>query len=410
MSRLNRTRSKVLLSSAIVLLVSASVVANCPEGGHWAEWPTVEVPRESSPVETLSLDILWSLDCGADAEQLIGRIVAVAPAASCKTLLLDGQLDQVLVVSPAGEILRVFGRAGEGPGDLPGSYRLFELHDGRIGVCGGAPAMTVQIGGTGKIVLLDRAAQPAGLWYGAGDPGSMPVVSIRELRCSNDHVLTSSNGMIIKQEGMSDKQELSIVDSVSGNRSIIDCREIVLDPSESQLKEESYFEPFANGRCDISSSGRVAYAPLRNRWLVVVRDIGGGGIVLDREWSPVRRTEEKKEAVWNALGGTDDCVAMDHEPAVGRIRWRPDGKLWVEPLGINPGDGAIVCFDEFSHSGELLRRVQVEIPNASGDDELKILEDGRFAVLRGFGSSTDGIGSVTPQVLLAVIERHADSD
>jgi len=393
-----------------VLLLSARSVAHCPEEGHWADWPTVEVPRESSPVETLNLDILWTLNCGTDSEALIGRIVAVAPGAGGKTLLLDGQLDQVLVVSPVGEISRVFGQAGEGPGDLPGAYRLFELHDGRIGVCGGAPAMTVQVGGTGKIVLLDRANQPAGVWYGAGDPGDMPVVSIRELRCSNDHLLTSSNGMIIKQAGMYHKQELSIIDAVSGNRKAIACREIVVDPSDTQIQEASYFEPFANGRCDVSSSGLVAFAPLRDRWLVVVRDVNGTGIVLDREWRSVKRSKEKKEAVWIALGGTDDCVAMGHEPAIGRVRWRPDGKLWVESHGVGPGDGAVACFDEFSPAGELLRRVRIAIPITSGDDELKMMEDGRFIVLSGFGSGTGGSGSDNPKVSLAVIDGHIDSN
>lgn len=394
-----------------VLLAVTCTGAQPSIGEKWSDWPSVEVPEEPPSVQTVRTEILWRLDCSTNAEVLVGRIVAAAPGLDGRTLLLDGQMQRVLVMSRTGLLERAFGQRGEGPGDLPpGCYRLFGLLDGRIGVCGGGPAMVVHPRATGKIVLLDQADQPAGLWYGAGDPGSAPASSIRDLRCSNDNILVSSYSMVFKEASLSNRQQLAFINSVNGDRTVIGSREFEVKTREMRFEESDYFEPFAYGRCDISSIGQIAFAPLRDRWLVAIRSKVGKGLVLDRQWTQVKRTEGQKEAVWKALGGHDGCVALDSEPAIGLIRWRPDGKLWVEPFGIDPGDGAIACFDEFDSSGALIRRVRLEIPDLQDTDELVVMENGRIVVLRGFGDDTDVVDPVDPEVLFFAIEGNADSN
>ena len=107
--------------------------------------------------------------------------------------------------------------------------------------------------------------------------------------------------------------------------------------------EEDYFEPFGFGRCDLSGTGRVAFAPERDPWKVAVRDPDGSGIVMERPWENVSRSGEEKDHVEKLLGGHEACHALEYHPAVGRIRWRPDGRLWVEPMGIEPATGAFAC-------------------------------------------------------------------
>lgn len=392
-------RSLVHIVLPVMALATISTAGVAPTPHDWDSWRTVSAPIDPPSVLTIRTRTLWRLDCSQDAEELIGNIVAVAPGLRDSTLLLDGQMNRVLVVSPQGSIARVFGRKGDGPGDLPGAYRLFQLRDGRIGVCGGAPALSIQFGGTGKIVLLDPWNQPAGVWYGAGDPGAMPVCSIRELRCAADHILISSNGLIVGKQGAMRRQEIAVIAEADGARTVITHREFPENMRSRHVEERTHFEPFAQGRCDISATGRIAFAPERDKWRVVVRDPDGTGFVIARSWQPVKRTKEQKEAVWKALGGTDDCIAMDTEPAIGRIRWRPDGRLWVEPAGVVLESGAMACFDEFDGRGHYLRRILLAAPDAGPAGALLIMSDGRLVLLRGFESLEENEG-VDPEVVL----------
>lgn len=392
-------RSLVCMVVLVMALATISAAGVSPTPNDWDGWPTVSAPLDPPANLTIRTRTLWRLDCGQNAKELIGTIVAAAPGLRDSTLLLDGQMDQILVVSPQGAITRVFGRAGGGPGDLPGAYRLFQLQDGRIGVCGGAPALSIQFGGTGKIVLLDPWNRPAGVWYGAGDPGAMPVCSIRELRCAADHLLVASNGLIVGKQGAKRRQEIAVISAADGTRTVIAHREFPEDLRSQRIEERTHFEPFAHGRCDISATGRVAFAPERDKWRVVVRDPDGAGFVIARPWRPVPRTREQKEAVWKALGGTDDCIAMDTEPAVGSIRWRPDGRLWVEPAGVALESGAMACFDEFDGRGHYLRRILLAAPDAGPAGTLLVMSDGRLVLLRGFASHEENEG-VDPEVEL----------
>jgi hypothetical protein len=383
-------------------------LANTPAQSEdiWLSWPCTQVPESPPADEILRLKCEWRLDCGVDSDEVVGQIRAATPGLNGRVLLLDRQLCRVLVVSESGSIERVFGQPGEGPGDLPGAFRVFQLPDGRIGVSGGAPAFSIQFGGTGKIVLLDAANLPAGVWKGAGDPGTMPVCSVRELRCSSGNVLVASHGMMVARSGAVRVEELSILNGGDGERTVVTRREFVEDTSSLEVNERDHFEPFAHGRCDISSSGRVAFAPYRDEWLVAIREADETGWSLSRKLKPIERTDASKKAMHEKLGGTSDCSVLDTEPVIGRIRWRPTGNLWVEPFGVEPAEEAIACFDEFSSEGNLLRRVQVVVPNLKAGDQLLVLEDGRFVLLSGWGGAEeiDTTDRGRAEVALLVIE------
>ena len=378
------------LSALVLVGLFVSVSCAVPtEVLPWLEYPTIVVTEDDFVEHSLTTTTAWVLDCGVDSESVVGRIVSVAPGRGGRTLLVDIQLVQVLVVDAAGEIERVVGRKGEGPGEIAVAYRALQLNNGNIGISGGVSVYTIQPGSRGTITFIDQVGDPAGTWFGAGDRGTLPVRSIRELRCSNDHVLTSSYNLEVTKTAFTRVLELSLFEPENGNRTVISRLVANLDINNTEDNEKDLFEPFAEGRCDISSTGRVAYAPERDRWLVVIREPDGSGMVLERPWKAVPRSEEKKAEVYMALGGQESCVALDDEPAIGRIRWRPDGKLWIEPAGIKPIPGALACFDEFDPSGHLLRRVQIVAPGDLDHDLLVVMENGGLALLRGFKNTVD---------------------
>lgn len=391
------------ISALFCLILSTNIAfATPPEIHTWQQYPTLNISEEVPVTETVTLVPIWALDCGADSAELMGKIITAAPGLDGRTLLLDSQLVQVLVVGPDGAVERTAGQEGEGPGDFPGAYRTLQLSDGRIGVCGGAPAMVSMFGGMGKIILLDADDDPAGLWYAAGEPSSMPLSSVRELRCANDHVLVASQYAEVSESSMVDVFELALLDAVDGRRTTVARCVVIDDMKSTTIREADFYEPFAYGRCDISTNGRVAFSPVRDQWLVVIREPGGDGLVLSRQWRATRRTEAQKEVALTMIGSAGEGFLFKNQPAVGRIRWRPDGKLWVEVLQGN--EAVFAVYDEFSPSGELLRRVRVEAPGDPTNDKLVVMENGRFALLRGFENVAEGEEDLSTEAGVLLLE------
>ena len=341
----------------VLTLLATCATAQLQTDEYWSDWPTIGIKIESKEPVTLNFGVRWKQNCSLDSGELIGKISSAAPGSNGRIFLLDEQLTQVIIMSSHGQIEGTFGQPGEGPGDLPGSYRLLELSDGRIGVCGGVEAPNFLLGGSSKIVLLNQKFEPAGQWLCIGDRSTMLVATIRELRCSKDNVLISSTGAIFDEGIVTQIQELAAIDPLDGVRTVISQRKIKTDLADGKIIEGADYNPYAYRRCDISNTGRVAFAPERDSWQVVIRNTDGTGIVLKREWDQLKRTKAQKKAMWKSMGGIEACVVLDHEPAIASVRWRPNGNLWVEPFGAKYRDGALVCFDVFSPSGEYLRRL-----------------------------------------------------
>lgn len=299
----------------------------------------------------------------------------------------------------------MLGRRGQGPDELSGIHRAIALADGRIGLTNGVAAPAFLIGGRGELVLLDQAGDPAGLWHLAGQPGDIPVCMVRDLRSARSELLVASMRTLIAADlTMTGVQELSLVAVPAGERTTL-ARRVWQTPRVAMVvPEQVAYEPFADGRCDIQAGGRVAFAPERERWLVSIREQSSSGINLERPWQPVTRTPAAIARAMDDYTVEHSSEVFAHEPAIGRVRWRPDGLLWVEPGANAPTDGVVASFDELTAGGALLRRVRLIAPNASPDDRLIVMEDGRFVLLRGFSSSADEAESVSmPEAVLLEI-------
>lgn len=68
---------------------------------------------------------------GEDWEQF-GSVRRVAFNDAGQLYVFDGQADRIVVVGPAGEYLRGFGRRGEGPGEFRNAVAVAVFRDGRV--------------------------------------------------------------------------------------------------------------------------------------------------------------------------------------------------------------------------------------------------------------------------------------
>lgn len=376
---------RMLLISLLMAVGTADVAGSAPESlSPHGQWPVHALPMDPPRTDTLTLRQIWRLDGGEDAETVLGQVVSAAPGLDGRVLVCDAQLTQVLVVAPTGLVERTLGRKGDGPGDWEGAWRAVQLADGRIGAIGGAPAWTIQVGVRGRLVLLGIDGEPADTWRIGGDTGGMPTCSVRDLRCRGAFAAAATHAALPSPPNISMVDELVLLQAPNGARTVV-ARQVRTSPlSSPTIHEQDAFEPFAEGRMDLDANGRLAWAPERDAWRIAIREPDGTGLVLERPLRPVRRSDAETRDTLRRLGGGEYGTALPDHPLVGRVRWRPDGSLWVEPMGVEPAPGAMACFDEVSAAGELLRRVHLRIPEARSGDELVLTEDGRFVLLRGW--------------------------
>ncbi len=350
---------------------------------NWESYPTRVVQSPAGPSETLQLQTIWSLDCAGSDDPIIGKVVSTAPGVGGRILLVDSQLSRVLVVTRDGRVERVVGRKGEGPGDLRGAFRAVQLLDGTIGVSGGAPALTLQMGSMGEVKTWLESDAVGPVWRVAGDPGSMPTSSVRELRHVGGQILAATHSMRMGTGGMIDVDELAVFDTATEVRRVVCRREVKRDPAAAP-NESELFEPFAYGRCDIGLGGVVAYSPTRDEWAVVVEGADDSRAVWRKEAKSVERSQADIESVRESLGVDDLSGVAKSYPKLGRLRWRPSGVLWVEvPLGEAP-PGILARFEEYSAEGEPLRVIDIAAPAGIDRGRLLLLESGQFVVLSGF--------------------------
>lgn len=369
----------------VLSLLAAGMAEAAPEPlAPHVHWPVRALTADPPRVDTLTLRRIWRLDGGEDAETVLGQIVSAAPGLDGRVLVCDAQLTQVLVVGPSGLVERSLGRKGDGPGDWEGAWRAVQLADGRIGAVGGAPAWTIQVGVRGRLILLGPDGEPADTWRIGGDTGGMPTCSVRDLRCRGVFTAAATHAALPSPPDMAMVDELVLLQGPDGERTVV-ARQVRTGPlSSPTIHEQDVFEPFAEGRMDLDANGRLAWASDRDAWRIAIREPDGTGLVLERPLRAVKRNDAEMRDTLRRLGGGEYCTALPDHPLVGRVRWRPDGRLWVEPMGAEPAPGAMACFDEVSAAGELLRRVQLRVPGAGPGDELILMEDGRFVLLRGW--------------------------
>ncbi|MBD3221626.1 hypothetical protein GF314_10325 [bacterium] len=368
----------------LLFLVRAALAADLAPIALHDGWPVRDLPADPPEEVTLATEVVWTLDCGDQAETLVGRLRHAAAGHDGRLFLADTQMGHVLQISPEGEVEAARGREGEGPGEFKGLYRVMQLPDGRLGAVGGAPAPTFVIGLRGELVFIDADDDPASHWLVGGDPGSVPTTAVRDLRQAGGRLLVVTDRTQVSPPEMTQVRELSLLEAPDGARTVIARQLWTTAMDDVAFHERDQFSALAYGRCDLAADGRVAVAPERDRWLVAVGEPGGTGVVWHRPIAGPVRSDDQREAAREEQGVADLTQICERDPVIGRVRWRPDGRLWVEPRGVAPRPGCVACFDEITADGHLARRVHLAVDGAPEHGRLQLLPDGRMVWFEGF--------------------------
>jgi hypothetical protein len=397
------TLPTVLLS---ILATALPIHANTVDDTSPAsDWPARPQPLAAPAEATITAAATWRLACGEDAETVVGRIVSAVAGTDGRILLADQQLGTIHVVGPDGRIERSFGRNGEGPGEFHGVWRVVQRADGRVGVVGGNRSPLFDFDADGWMIWLDDQGDPAGRTLICGDMTGGPMGQARDLRLGAERLLLATHRIVFRPPAMTNVFELALIDPDDGAREVLATR-LATGALNEPDTEAGLFEPWSDDRCDIDATGRVAFGDAREQWRVAVREPDGSGYVITRPLTAPQRSAQRLAARREELGLADDSALRltDTDPVIARIRWRPSGRLWVEPSGGHADAGALTCFDEFAPDGELLRRVHLVVPDVGADARLVLLGDGRGVLLEGFGL-VDGGAEIEPEVTLLTWEE-----
>ncbi|RKZ13705.1 hypothetical protein DRQ50_10100 [bacterium] len=390
------------------LLIAATATAQLDLSDHTA-LPVVQVPAEAVLEQTIELQEVWRLDCGAEAEILVGRISTAAAAPGGGVLVLDRQLGHVLLVDNSGSVRRTYGRSGEGPGETKGLFDVCALSGNRIALMEGKPPMTFGMG-SNKVVVLNEAGDPLGTLRFAPVHAPHEPSELRGIRTDGKHLLIGYHQTHFEPPNITSSSYLVLSDDQGKVLADLGSRTHQEALAATTMNEADYFEPYGTGRFDLAVDGRMALLPERDAYVVVVRDMDGGGVRL--EGTTVARQRSRSEIdvlVETNSGGPFAWEACVTEPALVGVHFRPDGKLWVErcPLTAPQEAGSFGAFDEFDREGRLLRRVHLRAPGDAATDRLVALSDGRYVLVRNHHVAED---SEAEDVELEVVLLREGSD
>lgn len=325
---------------------------------------------------TLSVEELWRV--GDDDELLFGIVSELLTDADGNVYLLDGQLQEIQVISPDGEWLRTIGRQGQGPGEFNNAGDMFWSPTGQIGVIQNWP---------GKIVMLRPDGSPGdqfALPYGKG--GSLQAAS--RGHGQDGRMVLSGSAWTTEDEQTYQRTYLKAY-GADGTElaSFVETR------SASQFGnfefEEKTFVDFQR-RWAAASDGRVA-APLTfDAYEIHVWNTDG---TLDRiierpDYAQVERTADEREGFqqiydritsWNPNSTFD--VAPVHQ-AVSQMHFRDDGSLWVMSGRDQwrPEDGRFGSFDVYDREGRYVQRVILELDGNAVQDGVFFAGDRLYVV------------------------------
>lgn len=311
-----------------------------------------------------------------------GRVADVAFDSLGNLYLLDTQAARFSVVDLQGNLVRQFGRVGEGPGEFGGNtsavLSFAVLHNGRIAVFDPSHRHFVMFGSKGEFERQVRLE--ASTWVVIpglqADSGSESVVSTGELWNLGSDVSSSEPRV---------RHVLRYL--VSGEEVSVDTVAAGWDPPE-----DLEFAPRLS--VGVLPDGGVAFVDSSAYAIKVAGPAGGVSRILTRPFHAVRVTENMKAAhIERELEGLEDMTnrgnAMQqamaehlraqlestefyHEiPVIRILRTSPEGTIWVRLSGSEPGSNGPI--DLIAADGRYLGSFASNatgLPSAFGPDGL----------------------------------------
>ena len=368
---------------AVLSLVLLAAVAPLAQ----AEPASVTLPAEAPAARTVALTEQWRIGGDEDEDILLGVIFDARIAPDGNVYLIDRQLSQVLVISPAGELVATLGRQGDGPGELNRPHGLLLLADGQVGVIQGFP---------GKVTVINADGTPGGEIHIGGKPQDGGFNFVRELARSGDHLVGNRGRMTFdtatgKSSGTS---TLSIMD-LEGN----DTAVIVEHSRENDMERRVFDEEAQFSELDqwaVGQDGILYTVPERGRYVINARGMDGVlSRVMTREFKPRHRDAADKQeltdgmvVIMNGVRQEIESRTLDDDPAIMGLNVADDGRLFVQTCfdqGRLLEAGTAGRFDVISPAGEFIEQLTLAAPGFEGTKDRLVFMDGRnFLVIRNF--------------------------
>jgi hypothetical protein len=347
------------------------------------EPPIVKNTSPALPPLTLNLEEVWRVG-GEDGDLLFGTVTETAVDPEGNVYLLDSQLCQVVVISPAGKHLRTLSREGDGPGEVRQPRDLVYLPDQTVGIMTMFPA---------KLVRLSREGEPREsliVTTGEGEQGGFTAGAVCASRGGN--LVLGATRLTQTETGQERLMYLCSL-AADGREQVRYCEShLSLDFRKLHFVERE-ISPCFHSTLALGPDGKV-YVP--HDWdsysVMVYRPDGTLARIITRTFENRKRTEQELRRV-NAL--FDASARNNPYNETREIEPRPQvinglhvdnaGRLWVlhSRSSENLPEGVMQCYDLFDANGSYLQQVFVVCDGHPDYDGLQLLPDGRVLLMKG---------------------------
>lgn len=396
-------RAGLLIAS--LLIASLLLPAPAGAGQEVTLDGVVHVKNGATPSQgrqTLQLEKLWSAG-GEDEETLFGLITQVQTDPQGNMYLLDTQLSEVRVFSPAGEELRTIGREGEGPGEVRTPVDLVMLPDRTLGLVQAFP---------GKVVKIDLEGNPAGtINVGGSDPAQGNLVVLLDVRPRGDELVVAGMLIGVKPDG-SGQSRTRILSSYSldGQEKVRYCSHVTeLNFQDLKFKESEEYFVFPR-RWALDAQGRVYAATARDRYEIQVYNADGTvARVIEREFARPKRSAIEQSRIQSVADAQKRQIPVEiaieleeYEPVIARIQIMDNGEIWVAHSGSHRDQpaGVLITYDVFDPAGHFARQVAVACEGDGDNDGLFFFGADRALLVKGLSDAAmalQGGGGAVPE-------------
>jgi len=333
----------------------------------------------------VELEELWRIGGEDDEDNIFGVVNRALVDEDNNIYLLDAQLSQISVYSPDGELIKILGKEGDGPGEFRGPVDMCFLPDGNLGVVQAFP---------GKVIKLSLDNTPAGVWQ-LGDAATGGFFIMRALK-SNGGVVVAGGTQQKMDQSIGEIRRRNFVGTLADDGTLgtaLTEIEHVMNLGNLKLNELEIIES-PDRRYDVSSEGKTVVAIPRYGYEVSVFDANGElERVFTRKYESWKRDEQAMN-LWqnifdfiqtNQAPGAEIHIE-DYQPDVEFLRVANDGSIWVltsEAMWDSP-EGIFTSYDVFSPDGVYQKKLNIVCEGNPVNDFLFFGGDDLVFVVTGF--------------------------
>jgi len=358
-----------------------------------ASVPVIDNP-ENPPGgrQVLTAELEWSFGA-AEEDPLLGLVNQIVRDDRGNTYLLDTQLCQIHVLDAGGNLLRTFGREGDGPGELRRPQGMIRLGNDRIAVSQPMPPRFVVFTLDGEIrddLDLPHEGMTQMVLEGDMRDGTT-VLEQQDLLLDSGGVKTISRLLRLGDE---DDVELTYLEH--------ERSQDFQHPTMGVVDEENFSHKWA-----LMADDRVVVAPRYHDYeLEILGSDGKVERIFRRQAAPV---PQNPDAVANIRARVEQSaerrgIDVDYDPdpylpAIVRVLARANGEIWVQPsTTVDARSHAPVGpYDVFDSQGHFLRTVSIESTANSSRDRTILIGD-HLMVIREFQDAQDSyMSNIMPE-------------